>query len=193
MIDGDDISQSDLSIPILDLLIAAGERRLYRQVRSSTQDTSFTLITTGNAAPLPADFLEFHGAPFLSTFPVCVYAPWEAIQNAINSNANISADAPAFYGFQSDAVIFFPPQADGTTVQGQYYKKFADISTGLNALFTRHPDLFLYAALAESAPFLGEMDRLPIWVREYENLVQLVNDEEKRRYTRGGKLQTRVA
>lgn len=191
-IDGDDISTSDLSVQVLDMMISAGERRLYRQIRSSTQDASYSLTTTGNAITLPTDFIEFRGAPYFSNFSVCTYAPWEVVQNAINLNASADASAPIRYSFQSDTVIFFPVQPDGTTIKGQYYKKFADISSGLNALFNRHPDLFIYAALAESAPFLGEMDRLPIWEKKYTDLVLLVNDEEKRRYTRGGKLQTRV-
>jgi hypothetical protein len=88
---------------------------------------------------------------------------------------------------------FYPLQADGTVITGTYIKRFADISTGLNALFTRHSDLFLYAALAESAPFLGELTRLPIWEQKYASLAQAVNEEERRRVTRGSKLQTRVA
>ena len=39
-IDGDDISQSDLSVQVLDLIIGAGEQRVYRDLRSSTQDTA---------------------------------------------------------------------------------------------------------------------------------------------------------
>ena len=97
------------------------------------------------------------------------------------------------YSNQGDSLIFYPVQVDGTSVVGQYYKKFPDISTALNAFFNRHPDLFLYASLAESAPFLGEMDRLPIWEGKYQELAKAVNEEERRRQTRGSKLVSRVA
>jgi hypothetical protein len=72
-------------------------------------------------------------------------------------------------------------------------KRFPDLSTGLNALFTRHPDLFLYASLVESAVFVGESERGPAWELKYTSLVMAANEQERRRVTRGSKLQTRVA
>jgi hypothetical protein len=197
MLDGDDISTSDLSVSVLDTIIGAGEQRIYREVRSSTQDTKLTGSTTSNLFALPSDFLELRGAPYVGTFVTAVYAPWEAVQNAINLQAGISTQqdgaSPVYYTFQSDSILFYPTQADGTVITGQYYKRFSDISGGLNAFFTRHPDLFLYASLAESAPFLGEQERGPVWESKYASLVEQTNEQERRRYTRGGKLSTRVA
>lgn len=89
-------------------------------------------------------------------------------------------------------MVFYPTQPTGVIITGTYYKRFPDISTALNALFTRHPDLFMYAALSESAPFLGEMTRMPVWEKKYTDLVQQVNEFERRRYSRGSKLQTRI-
>lgn len=192
LIDGDDVSQSDLSVPVLDLLIAAGERQLYRQIRSSAMDTSFSQTVTNNVMALPTGFLEFRGAPFLATFKTATYAPWEEVNNLIQIGARQAAH-PVRWTFQSDTVIFYPVQ-NGITLTGQYYQQFADISGGtLNALFTRHPDLFLYAALAQSAPFLGELTRLPLWKGMYNELLVAANEEERRRISRGNKLQTRVA
>lgn len=192
MIDGDDVSQSDLSVQVLDLIIAAGERRIYRDVRSTTQDTLLSLTTTSNLAPYPSDFIEMRGAPYVTGFSVTTYVPWEEIQNLIQTGCNTTSHALR-YSNQGDSLIFYPVQTDGTAVTGQYYKKFADISTALNAFFNRHPDLFLYASLAESAPFLGELTRLPIWEGKYQELAKSVNEEERRRQTRGSKLVTRVA
>jgi len=192
MLDGDDISTSDLSVSVLDLIIGAGENRIYRDLRSSTQDTALSLTTTGNAVTLPSDFIELRGAPYVGTFDVAIYAPWEAITNQIQTGAE-TANHPVYYSFQSDTMIFYPTQADGTTITGQYYKRFADISTGLNALFNRHPDVFLYASLAEAAPFVGETNRGPIWEQKYQDLAKAANETERRRYTRGGKLTTRLA
>ncbi len=191
LLDGDDISQSDLSVATLDLIIGAGEIRVYRDLRSSTQDTALSLTVTGNAATLPADFIELKGAPNVASNLVPEFAPWEAIQNLIQTGARTAGHA-VYYSFQGDTMMFYPV-LDGAVVAGRYYKRFDDIGTGLNALFNRHPDVFLYAALAESAPFLGEMSRLPIWDSKYTQLIQAANEQERRRITRGSKLQTRVA
>lgn len=190
LLDGDDISESDLSVSVLDLIIGAGEVRIYRDIRSSTQDTALSITATDNVAPLPPDYLELKGAPYTPGFRVATYAPWEVVQNSIQ-NAVTSSGQVTHYAFEGDTMIFYPPQSGAIT--GRYYKRFADISTGLNALITRHPDLFIYAALSESAPFLGEMTRLPIWQQKYAELAMAANEQERRRITRGSKLQTRVA
>ena len=192
MLDGDDISTSDLSTSVLDTIIGAGEQRIYRDLRSSTQDASLSLTITANVATLPADFLSLRGAPYVGGNAVATYAPWEAVQNRIQLGAN-TANYPVYYSFEGDTMIFYPIQATGAVVTGRYYKRFADLTSGLNALFTRHPDVFLYAALAESAPFLGEQSRLQIWEGKYQGLVQAAGDQETRRVTRGSKLSTRVA
>ncbi len=191
LLDGDDISQSDLSVATLDLLIGLGEITVYRDIRSSTQDAALSLTVTSNTATLPADFLELKGAPNVAGNLVPEFAPWEAIENLIQTGARTAGHA-VYYGFQGDTMIFYPV-LDGAVVSGRYYKRFNDIGTGLNALFNRHPDIFLYASLAESAPFLGELPRLPIWKENYNTKIQAANEQERRRITRGSKLQTRVA
>lgn len=190
LLDGDDISTSDLSVSILDLIIGAGEIRVYRDIRSSSQDTALSITATNNVAPLPADYLELKGAPYTVKFKAATYAPWEVVQNYIQTGCTMSGQV-TFYTFEGDTMIFYPPQTG--TITGRYYKRFADISTGLNALFNRHPDLFIYASLSESAPFLGELTRLPLWQGTYAELVASANEQERRRVTRGSKLQTRVA
>lgn len=194
MFDGDDISQSDISVAVLDLIIGLGERRLYRELRSSAMDVALSATVTGNLAPLPADFLELKQSPYVGQKVQATYAPLEAVQNALNLQSwPVDNASPLRYSFEGDNMVFYPLQADGTVVTGRYFKKFADISGGtLNALFTRHPDVFLYAALAESGPFIGD-ERTSTWEAKFTNLVQAANEEERRRVTRGSKLQTRVA
>lgn len=190
LLDGDDISQSDLSVQVMDTIIGAGEVRIYRDIRSSTQDAALSITATNNSAPLPADYLELKGSPYTAKFKTAKYEPWEVVQNYIQTGCTLSGEV-TFYTFEGDNMIFYPPQTG--TITGRYYKRFADISTGLNALFTRHPDLFIYAALSESGPFLGEMERLPVWQGKYSELAQSANEQERRRVTRGSKLATRIA
>lgn len=190
LLDGDDISQSDLSVSTLDIIIGSGEIRVYRDLRSSVQDTALSLTVTNNTATVPADFIELKGAPYIAGFLAAKYAPWEQVQNNIQTGS-AQALRTWLYSFQGDTMIFYPVQ-DGSTITGRYYKRFNDISTGTNALFDRHPDVFLYAALAESGPFLGD-PRLPVWEQKYQGLVQAANESERRRVTRGSKLTTRVA
>jgi hypothetical protein len=191
MLDGDDISTSDLSVAVLDLIIGSGEQRIYRDVRSSAQDAELTLSVVANVATLPADFLELRVGPYVGGQATATYVPPEVMNNLIQVGAR-TATYPVRYSFSGDTMIFYPAQ-DGNTVTGRYYKRFSDISTGLNAFFNRHPDLFLYAALAESGVFMGEATRGPVWEQKYQTLAVAANEQERRRVTRGSKLSTRVA
>lgn len=192
MFDGDDISTSDISGNILDLIIGHGEQRIYRDCRSSTQDVPFSVATLSNKAALPTDFLEMRGSIYVGNKPTSKYTPLESLQNMINGGTARTA-SPLRYGFTGDNMIFFPIQGDGIIVTGQYYKRFPDISSGLHDFFDRHPDLFMYAALSEAAPFLGEATRGPQWDAKYTSLALAVNEQERRRITRGSKPQTRIA
>ena len=191
LIDGDDISTSDLSVDVLDLLIGQGEQRIYRDIRSSTQEAALSLTATSNACTLPTDFLELINI-YVSGFQSATYVPLEAMQTLVQQSTTTSARSLR-YSQIGDTLVFFPKLPDGTVVSGTYYKRFTDISGGLNAFFNRHPDLFVYASLSESAPFLGETARLPIWKQTYTELAYAVNEQERRRKTRGSKLATRVA
>ena len=191
LLDGDDISQSDLGVATLDLIIAAGEDRVYRNLRSSTMEAALTGTASGNALALPSDFIELKNIR-IAGFKSAVFAPYEAMESLIQQSTTTSARS-AWYSFEGDSLVFYPKLPDGTAITGRYIKRFSALSGGLNALFNRHPDIFLYAALAESAPFLGEMTRLQIWEGKYQTLVTDANEQERRRQTRGSKLSTRVA
>ena len=190
LIDGDDISVSDLSANTLDLIISMGEQRLYREVRSSAMDAALSLTITANAATIPTDCLELRSVYISGEKPLEII-PYETYLTYLSGS---TSEAQATYAAQVGETLVFWPAATGTLL-GRYYKKFSDISSGItsNTLFSRHPDIFVYAALAESAPFIGDNKRLPIWEAKYAALVQAVNHEERRRSWNSSSLRVRVA
>lgn len=48
-----------------------------------------------------------------------------------------------------------------------------------NRLLRRHPDLYFYAALAESAPYLLHDERQPLWEVRYQAVVKEINSERE--------------
>jgi|SRR5439155_13141831 len=54
------------------------------------------------------------------------------------------------------------------------------VASPTTPLLTRHPDLYLYAALAESAPYYQAEERLQIWEQRYQQIVNEVNIERER-------------
>ena len=70
-----------------------------------------------------------------------------------------------------------------------YYQKIPALSASntTNWLLTAHPDVYLYGALMQSAPYLDDDQRMQVWSTLYGNAVQAVNQEsEKARYSGAG-------
>lgn len=62
------------------------------------------------------------------------------------------------------------------------YSQFS-IDADTNDILTSHPDLYLFAALAESAPYLKDDERVAVWEQKYQSgLAALKTVLEKRRY-----------
>lgn len=76
----------------------------------------------------------------------------------------------------------------------KYLKDLAPLSNSntSNGLLLRHPDLYLYAALAESAPFYQHDERLPLWEQRYAQIVREINIERERAEFGGGPKRPRL-
>lgn len=190
LIDGDDVSVSDLSGDILDLMIATAEQRIYRDVRSSTMDTALSLTVTANVATLPTDLVQLKIAYFSG------YAPLQLVtyeQYLTKVSENVPTGTVKFAAQQGDTLVFWP--AASGTLLGRYYKRFTDIAGGItsNTLFARHPDLFLYASLSELSGFLGDQKSLQVYEAKYQVCRTLANSDETRLTYGGSTLQVRVA
>lgn len=200
MIDGDDTNSVALSQSTLDLLIAMGEQAVYYgmtgvqsvlpPLRCAEMEAPLAITATGNVAQLPADCLELIRVQVSGEYPMD-YVAEEGQLRLLKAGGGSGASRK--YTQQGLNLLFFPAITDGTVVAGRYYKKAADISSGtLNAAFNRYPDLWLYAALAESAPFIGEDGRLPMWKTQYAGRLMAALANERQRFTHGSRL-TQVA
>lgn len=193
MMDGDDIDTT-FSLQTLDMLIALGESRIYdglpnaTGLRSSTMQAALSGAITGNALALPADCIE------LEIVWLDPAQPLEAVSEAdmrVRSRWNSGGDARQ-YAQSGDSIIFLPEQSDGTAVGGRYFQRPADIKDGLHSTFNRYPELFLYAALAESAPFIGEDARIPMWEAMFMRWLTTANSIERNRASAGSRLRQKV-
>lgn len=90
--------------------------------------------------------------------------------------------------------IEFDSMADQDyTVELWFYKELAALSASntSNELLARSPGVYLFAALAESAPFLLNDERVSVWEAKYQSLRDALNPAE-RESRRAGPLISRV-
>lgn len=75
---------------------------------------------------------------------------------------------PTFFTIHEEIEFDITPD-DTYTAELIYYASFNALSDSntTNALLTRAPDAYLYAALSASAPFLTMDERVPVWEQKY--------------------------
>lgn len=200
MIDGDDVGSGSLSTQTVDLLISLGDQAVYNGMsgpagemlpglRCGDMETDLSLTIAGNTATLPTDCLELKRVQVAGEYPMD-YVAEEGMLRLQKVGGSGSARQ---YAQQGRELTFFPELADGATVGGRYYRKFADVSLGaLNAAFNRYPDLWLYAALSESAPFIGEDARLSLWKAQYKGRLGAALAVERNRAHSGSRMTVRA-
>ncbi len=83
---------------------------------------------------------------------------------------SITTGVPVAYAIRGDAAgtvfLLVAPEPDQTyALQCQYWAKLTNLSVAnpSNRWLDEHPDIYLYAALVESAPFLKDDERIQTW------------------------------
>jgi hypothetical protein len=196
LIEGDDTTGT-FSVNTLDLLIGLGEARVYQGdaqtagLRASTMEQPLSVVVTSNAAALPADLLELKEVYFSGKPPLDII-PLDRLR-AMEAQGDITG-ADVRYAAQDGDTLRFWPQASGT-VLGTYYAKPAALETvtwSEATTFARYPELYIFAALIESAPFLGMDARMQLWDVKFRSLADGANHSERMRVYGGGPLKMRV-
>jgi len=189
LIDGDDVSATTIAVETLRQIINLGERRLYREVRSAQNEKAWGLTVTGNAVTLPVDFQAASIAHFgrLPLEPVA--------EEVILDRGRFSQGGDClYYAKAGNTLVFSPSVADGTALQGRYYCSLPSLdATTLpgNLLFAQAEDLFIYAALTESAPFFEQDNRIQLWNAKYLDILKQVNENHHRGAYSAGRIKIR--
>ena len=173
----------------LDDLVLFGEKRIYRKLRVRAMETALSVTISSGVAAIPSDYVELKYA-YLSTTPVTKLNMKEAGW-IIEAYPTRSADGlPKFFAQDGSNFIFGPYPDSGYTLSGTYYKRLDPLASTTNAIFTTHPDLYLFAALAESAIFLKASDqRLAVWEARFNDVLGQVQGEYNKGRLSGGALQ----
>lgn len=170
------LKRSDLS-SYLDDLVMAGEKWIMRKVRATEMETALsTSISGSGTATAPSGFLGFKysyidGSP---TRKLVTRTPAQIFERFPNRSSD---SKPEWIGYDAGSFIFGPFPDSTYTVKGTYYKRHGPLSSGVYDLFTNNPDLFLFAALAESEPFLKNDKRVALWMSKRDAIAKDINDE----------------
>lgn len=179
----------DASVGTLQTVIGLAESRIYRELRTGYNEVAFSGNVTSNAFALPADFrsaslVHFGGLPLEPVSP-------EFLQEF--NDGHSSGDCK-YFAQVARAFKFGPAVADGTALQGTYFKALdalSETSLPANTLFAAANDLFLFACMVEAAPLYGFQDQLQIWDTKYQIVKDALNLERQRASYSAGRMKRR--
>lgn len=186
LIDGEDVSASEVPSSTLAQIIHLGELRIYREARTRYNEKAWAITVTSNLATLPTDFqassiIHFGGK---ALEPVSEEWMLEYLDDSPTGDCK-------YFAKSGTSLKFGPAATDGQTVQGRYFYKLSDLdetTLPTNALFAVAEDLYLYAALTESAPFFGQDERIPIWSAKYAEILARLNLNDSRAAFSAGRM-----
>lgn len=182
------VSSSDFDTDQLGDLITLAEKRIFRNVRVRAMETTISSAISAGVVAVPSDYVEAKHI-FVQTsgeYRPLGRRPVEWIYQ--NYPVRSSDGTPKYFARESGNLIFGPYPDSGYTISGVYYKRLTAIATTANDLFTNNPDLYLMACLVESEPLFGRDARLPVWEAKYRQIVEDLNNEDRREQSSGSVL-----
>jgi len=149
------------------------EARLRRDIRARKLQNTTLSVSTENVT-LPSDFrsleaLAHDGSTYYGPIDIVPADRLPAIK------AKYGPTGPVTHAAILDTIIRFGPAPDATyTLDFSYWRKLDALSDSntTNWMLDDHPDIYLYGALLESAPFLKDDARVPVWERRFEQALE---------------------
>lgn len=180
------LNREDMGDFIPDFVTLA-ETRIAKVLRTADAETQANLSTVAGAAlDLPADYLEARGVTLAGVGGLAYLTP----AALADTYAGGSGGRPNHYTIIGRRLVFGPTPDAPYPVVLTYYAKAPALSAAAptNWLLERHPDLLLYGALLESAPFLGEDQRLTVWGGLFDDALGRIQTADGRARWGGGPL-----
>jgi hypothetical protein len=186
------LNRSDLT-SYLDTFIDLAETRHARDLRlreMETVDTSTTTVSGTQSYDLPTGYLEMRYV-LLQTNPYTLLNYMAPPDFFRVYNAGEGSGSPIYYTIVGGKIYLGNQPDSADVLELGFFKKPTALSSSstTNDILTNFPDLYLYAALAESEPFLMNDERLQIWATLYKEGVKTSNEAAQRGRTSGATLQ----
>lgn len=182
--------RSDLASIIPDLITIA-EKRIFREVRIRVMETAFSGTIANGVIALPSDYLDLKFA-YINATPTSQLDRMAASQIYAKWPERTASGKPNAIARQGSNFIFGPYPDSSYAVAGIYYAQPVGIATTANALFTANPDLYLFATLAETAPYIGDDAKVQLWEGKYGSVKAQLEAEDDNEYGSGGGLTVSV-
>jgi len=166
--------------------IQLAESKFNRQLFVRQMETrSTTMVDTGSTEPefisLPSDFQSMRRIRLsgVAGKPTLEFKSPAGLDEYRFSIDNI-VEQPLFFTIFGDEIELAPTPNDDFVIEMVYRRNVPPLATNdTNWLLTMAPDLYLYAALLESAPYIKEDGRIQTWALGFSSALNDLNQLSK--------------
>jgi hypothetical protein len=185
------INRDDLTAVIPDF-ISLAEAQIERTLRTRQMIVRATASMDTEYSAVPADFLECRTIK-LNTNPVQPLQ-FETVDSLDTLKTQYTAPGrPQYFGIVGGQIRVVPAPDTTYTAELIYFAKLTKLSStnATNWLLTSSPDVYLYGALLQGAPYLQNDERIQTWATLYERGLNDLKIADDRGSTSGGALLAR--
>lgn len=168
----------DALTTIIPDFITLGEKRIEREYRARENEEALNVTISAGVATIPTDYVELKYA-YIELKPIHVLERTTARKIHEQFPSRSASGIPRLIASDNGNFIFGAYPAGDYTVKGTYYKRLAGVATTWNAIATANPDLYLFAALAEAADYVGDDIQLAKWNAKYQKVLDGINTQEQ--------------
>ena len=190
---GDWLNRSDLTSVIPDF-ISLAEAQVERTLRTRQMIVRANASFDAQYGAVPSDFLETKSLKLTSTNPQTPlqFLSIDALDNEMTKYT--ASGKPKFFGVVGGQFRIVPTPDSNYTTELTYYAKLTKLSSSVssNWLLASSPDIYLYGALLQAAPYLQDDARIQTWATLYERALNDLQTADDRGASSGGALLTRA-
>lgn len=184
------LDRRDMTAVIPDL-VQLSEKRLDTMLRVREM-TVRDLVEHADEAyeNLPADYLELKSIRF-NTTPTQrpEYATLQRIED-MRALYGARGGVPRYYSIANNQIIFETAPTGGPELEIFSYVRIPKLNTMVdvngtptlvtgNAILTTYPNLYLFGALSEAAPFLNDDPRIATWEAKFGSFLDMAHAADK--------------
>lgn len=190
----DELNRQDLT-SVIPTWISLAEANFNRTIRHRKMLCRATAELDSQFTALPSDFLEAKNVQLNTSTPYSLeYLTVEAADKFRYSYYTTSG-SPKYFTILGETLEVVPTPSSDYTIELTYYKKLTPLSDSVssNWLLASHPDLYFYASLQHSAPYLKDDERIALWSTISQTITDSINLESDKAEKSGSVLKVRTA
>ena len=189
------LNRQDLTA-VIPSFITLAEAQFNRDERLRVKDSMVRATASFDQQyeALPGNYLEMANLQINNVTPFqkmqfLTYSQMDEYKNSFNTNG-----VPKYYTIVGNQLELLPIPGDTYTAEMVYYAKIASLSDSntTNWLLAKHPDIYLYGALIQSAPYLKDDERVATWMSLYERMLEDMEKADERALFSGAVIKVRA-